>query len=207
MSVCIKGTCPHERGVFIWVADGVWLDDKADPNYGGYPWVHDTSAPGAHGHLEVCDLKPFATPEEAGEVCACGHHEHGGAGGPIPSGMISNPRPCLSCECADFSHRPEDLARWRAAGMLSANRFRFGETTPQPLNDHELLARLSEGEAVPGHPAACKREGCAHLALWHGQNGKFKGQPCGKCECPGFTREAGQVMPEVQGSLFDGAFA
>jgi hypothetical protein len=207
VSVCTTGRCPHDRGVFIWLADGPWLGDQADSNHGGYPWVHDTTEPGSGGHLVVCDLKPFATPVEAGEVCACGHHEHEADPGPLPAGMVAKPRHCRSCGCPDFQHRPEDIARWRAAGLLSANRYRHGETVPQPLDEHELLARLSEGEAVPGHPAACAREGCAHLTLWHGENGRFKGKPCGKCPCPGFTREAGQVMPLVQGSLFDEVLA
>ena len=32
MSRCITGTCPHERGVFIWLADGPWRGDPADPD-------------------------------------------------------------------------------------------------------------------------------------------------------------------------------
>jgi len=66
MSRCITGTCPHERGVFIWLADGPWRGDPADPDYGRYPWVHDTTM--IPGHLTVCDLMPFATAMEAGEA-------------------------------------------------------------------------------------------------------------------------------------------
>lgn len=63
MSVCTRAVCPHEppQGVFIWLGDGPEPD-------GTYPWVHDTSK--SPGHLEVCELMPFATPEEAGEVPA-----------------------------------------------------------------------------------------------------------------------------------------
>jgi len=66
MSRCITGTCPHERGVFIWLADGPWRGDPADPDYGRYPWVHNTTM--IPGHLTVCDLMPFATAIEAGEA-------------------------------------------------------------------------------------------------------------------------------------------
>ena len=66
MSRCITGTCPHERGVFIWLADGPWRGDPADPDYGRYPWVHDTTM--IPGHLTVCELMPFATAIEAGEA-------------------------------------------------------------------------------------------------------------------------------------------
>lgn len=68
MSVCTTGKCPHKQGkqgVFIWLGDGPWLDDPADPDYGRYPWVHDTTM--IPGHLVVCDLLPFATAEEAEE--------------------------------------------------------------------------------------------------------------------------------------------
>jgi len=66
MSRCITGTCPHERGVFIWLADGPWRGDPVDPDYGGYPWVHDTTM--IPGHLTVCELMPFATAIEADEA-------------------------------------------------------------------------------------------------------------------------------------------
>lgn len=59
MSVCTRATCPHERGVFIWLGDGPDAD-------GTYPWVHDTTM--IPGHLVVCDLMPGATAEEAGEA-------------------------------------------------------------------------------------------------------------------------------------------
>jgi hypothetical protein len=198
MSACTRGTCPHNRGVFVWLGDG------AEPD-GTFPWVHDTT--NIPGHLIVCDLMPPATAEEAGEVCACGHSsgDHN-ASGPVCGSPPSRRRPC-SCGCPDFEHRPEDLARWREAGLLTGSRFGPGETTPRPADEDEQGVRLSAGEAVPGHHGACKREGCAHLTLWHGENGRFKGKPCRRCPCQGFTREAGQVMPLVQGSLFDGVFA
>jgi hypothetical protein len=187
MSVCTRGTCPHGRGAFIWCGDG-------EP----YVWVHDsTNIP---GHLIVCDLMEPATAEEAGEVCACGHssdlHE---ATGPVPVGDSTRKRPC-SCGCPDFEHRPEDIERWRETGQLSGSRYRAGETTPRPDDDDELRDRLSAGEAVPGGPGACAREGCAHLILWHERRGKSRA--CGKCGCPAYTTEAGQVMPLAQLELF-----
>ena len=66
MSRCNTGTCPHERGVFIWLADGPWRGEPADPDYGRYPWVHNTTM--IPGHLTVCELMPFATAIEAGEA-------------------------------------------------------------------------------------------------------------------------------------------
>ena len=105
MSVCTRAICAHGQGAFLWLGDGPEAD-------GTYPWVHDSST--SPGHLEVCDLMPFATAEEAGEVCACGHPGSGHkASGPVPPGRSTRPRPC-SCGCPDFRHRPEDLARWRA---------------------------------------------------------------------------------------------
>jgi hypothetical protein len=112
VSFCTRGTCPHDRGVFAWLGDGPWFGDPADPDHGNFPWVHDTTMP--PGHLEVCELKPFATPEEAGELCACGHpsHEHHWPTGPVTCEY--RPVPC-PCGCPDFRHRPEDLERWREA--------------------------------------------------------------------------------------------
>jgi DNA (cytosine-5)-methyltransferase 1 len=66
VSTCTTGTCPHGRGVFIWLGDGPWQGEAADPDNGRYPWVHDTSV--SPGHLHVCDLMPFATPREAREA-------------------------------------------------------------------------------------------------------------------------------------------
>lgn len=63
MSVCTTGTCPHDKRSFIWLGDGPEDD-------GTYPWVH--AAPVGPSRLEVCDLKPFATAEEAGEAPATG---------------------------------------------------------------------------------------------------------------------------------------
>lgn len=68
MSVCTTGTCPHGKDSFIWLGDGPWLGDPADPDYGRYAWVH--ASPVGPGHLEVCDLTPFATAAEAGEMPA-----------------------------------------------------------------------------------------------------------------------------------------
>jgi hypothetical protein len=49
--------------------------------------------------------------------------------------------------------------------------------------------RLSRGEAVPGGPGACGRDGCAHLTLWHGQNGRYRRRPCRQCDCPAFVAQ------------------
>jgi hypothetical protein len=190
MSVCTPGTCPHDRDVFVWKADGEWREDPADPNFGKFPWVHSTTMD--PGHLEVCDLKPFATAEECGELCACGcsSSQHKAGPGGIPPGMLSNPRRC-PCGCPDFEHRAEDIARWREERAIG------GRTS---AGEDEQRARLSEGRSVPGGPGACAREGCAHLTLWHERKGKFRA--CRKCPCPAFTGEAGQVMPDVQLELF-----
>jgi hypothetical protein len=114
MSVVTRAICPHGRGVFVWLGDGPWLGDPADPDYGGYPYVHDTST--SPGHLEVCELMPFATAEEAGEVCACSHSSgwHEVAPGPIPAGMLAKPRSCSwrSCGCPDFRHWAESRPMW-----------------------------------------------------------------------------------------------
>jgi hypothetical protein len=108
VSFCTRSTCPHDRGVFVWLGDGPWLGDPADPDYGSYPWVHDTTM--TPGHLEVCELMAFATPREAGELCACGCPSHVHRWNPGPIGHEYKPRPC-PCGCPDFRHRPEDLAR------------------------------------------------------------------------------------------------
>jgi hypothetical protein len=143
MSVCTQATCPHGRGVFAYLADGPWRGDQADPNWGRYPWVHDTTAEDARGALEVCDLMPFALPVDVGEMCACGHSSdmHKTGPGPIPAGMLANPRPCW-CECGDFRHRREDLERWRA----EAGR-RRGAARPVAVAEP-----ASPGEARPGEP-------------------------------------------------------
>lgn len=110
MSFCTTGTCPHDRDVFIWLADGPWLGDPADPDFGGYPWVHATAA--SPGHLEVCELKPFATAEEAGQVCACGHDSrHHPPSGPVPDApaVAARAMPCRDCGCTDFRHRPAEV--------------------------------------------------------------------------------------------------
>ncbi len=53
--------------------------------------------------------------------------------------------------------------------------------------------RLSRGEPVPGGPGACARPGCAHLTLWHGEHGRYRGRPCRKCDCPAY-------MPQPEGA-------
>lgn len=114
MSFVTRATCPHKRGVFAWLADGPQRGDQSDPNWGRYPWVHDTTVPGGHGRLGVCDLMPFALPVDVGEMCACGHSAdmHKADPGPLPDGMIAKPRPC-ACNCPDFRHRREDIEKQR----------------------------------------------------------------------------------------------
>ena len=29
--MCTTAACPHGRGVFVWLGDGPWLGDPADP--------------------------------------------------------------------------------------------------------------------------------------------------------------------------------
>jgi hypothetical protein len=66
MSVCTTAACPHGKNSFVWLGDGPWHGDPGDPDCNRWPWVHATSV--SPGRLEVCDLKPFATDEEAGEA-------------------------------------------------------------------------------------------------------------------------------------------
>jgi hypothetical protein len=137
VSFCTRGRCPHDRGVFAWLGDGPWLADSADPDYGGYPWVHDTTM--TPGHLEVCELKAFAAPEEAGEVCACGcpSHVHCWPRGPVTHEY--RPSPC-PCGCPDFRHRPQDVERW-----LEAERGRRG-SRPAPGADGPVAAEPAPAE-------------------------------------------------------------
>jgi len=100
VSVCTTGTCPHGKDSFIWLGDGPWLGDPADPDYGRYAWVH--ASPVGPAQLEVCDLMPFATPAKAGEDCkGCGHgsSRHEWPQGPIGHGEDRSPGRCLDCGC------------------------------------------------------------------------------------------------------------
>jgi hypothetical protein len=80
---------------------------------------------------------------------------------------------------------------------------------PMTAEDGRICDLLARGEAVPGGPGACAREGCHHLTLWHRgerDNRSYRKQPCRKCRCPGWTDEVGAEMPPeppVQGMLFD----
>jgi hypothetical protein len=155
MSFCTRGRCPHDRDAFIWLGDGPWLGDESDPDYGRFPWVHSTTM--TPGHLEVCELKPFATAEEAGELCACGHpsHEHRWPTGPI--GHEYRPVPC-PCGCPDFRHRPEDLERYWAA---------------------ERGRRVSDPPPAPATPAVVEAEppGDGQLELFPVVAGSRPGRP------------------------------
>lgn len=185
MSVCTTGTCPHDRGVFVWLGDGPWRGDESDPDYNSYPWVHDTTM--VPGHLEVCELMPFATPAEAGEACedcGCGSGRHVWPTGPIGHGGDRMPKECLDCACL---------------------RMRYRAVTPvRPAGEED---RLMRGEAVPGAAGACSRERCAHSALRHrsGSSRSYRGSACRSCRCPGWTDEPLAVMPpdpDVQLALF-----
>ena len=53
--------------------------------------------------------------------------------------------------------------------------------------------RLARGEAVPGGPGTCARDGCAHLTLWHGEHSRHRGRPCRQCSCPAY-------LPQPEGA-------
>ena len=57
-----------------------------------------------------------------------------------------------------------------------------------------LTDRLARGEAVPGGPGACDRDGCAHLTLWHGEHGRYNKRPCRQCGCPAY-------LPQPEGAV------
>jgi hypothetical protein len=65
--------------------------------------------------------------------------------------------------------------------------------------DHEgnQQDQLSRGEAVPGGPGACDRDGCAHLTLWHGEHGRYRKRPCRQCSCPAY-------LPQPEGAAILG---
>jgi hypothetical protein len=102
VSYCVTATCPHGRGVFIWLGDG------QDPD-GRYPWVHNTTLPGSRGHLEVCELMEAATAAEGGETCGSCGHAVGEDGHPWPKGRhtgdVPSPLPC-TCGCTAWSDPP-----------------------------------------------------------------------------------------------------
>lgn len=187
VSYCVTGICPHGRGVFIWLPGGA-----------PYLWVHSTTAPGAGGRLEVCGLMPPATAVEAGEACRdCGHGT-GPDGHLWPEGRFTGEYPSPgACRCGCAAWMQPGPPRGALARMVASD------------EETEQRHRLSAGEAVPGGPGACTRDGCGHLTLWHGDAIRgylHKGQPCRKCRCPGWTDEPGAVMPPrapEQGSLFD----
>lgn len=161
MSFVTRATCPHGRGVFAWLGDGPQRGDQADLNWGRYPWVHDTTTPGDHGHLEVCDLMQFALPVDVGEMCACGHSSdmHKATDGPIPAGRLAKPRAC-HCDCPDFRHRREDLERWAAkpAESSPAPTPRLAPTAA-PSGPAEQLTLFGDPEPVDVHgPKRRRRE-------------------------------------------------
>lgn len=102
MSICVTAVCRHGKPSMIWLGNG---PDET----GTYPWVH--AAPVGPSRLEVCDAMPWATAEEAGEVCACGHEHREHAPGRARGGK--RVEACTECPCPWFRHRPEDLARER----------------------------------------------------------------------------------------------
>ena len=54
-----------------------------------------------------------------------------------------------------------------------------------PGQDDDAEDRLARGEAVPGGPGACDRDGCAHLTLWHGEHGRYRGPALPPVRLPG----------------------
>ncbi len=139
------GTCPHGRDVFIWLGDGPWLGDEKDPDHGRYPWVHGTTM--TPGHLTVCELMPFATAAEAGQVCACGHESRSHPpSGPVPDApaVAARAMRCLDCGCDGFRHRAEDLERWRAAQPRWAERATEPAMPPAaPVSPPPVYAQLA----------------------------------------------------------------
>jgi len=67
------------------------------------------------------------------------------------------------------------------------------------MTDEEgiLQDRLARGEAVPGGPGACDRDGCAHLTMWHGEHGRYRKRPCRQCDCPAY-------LPQPEGAAILG---
>jgi Protein of unknown function (DUF3631) len=59
-----------------------------------------------------------------------------------------------------------------------------------------ITDRLARGEAVPGGPGACGRDGCWHQQLWHDRTST---KPCRKCGCPGY------VLPHTGPAATNGA--
>jgi hypothetical protein len=40
---------------------------------------------------------------------------------------------------------------------------------------------------------ACQRMAAdGHLTLWHGTNGRYRAEPCTKCDCPAYTDQEPQ---------------
>jgi hypothetical protein len=58
--------------------------------------------------------------------------------------------------------------------------------------------RLARGEAVPGGPGACGRDGCWHQMLWHDRHGE---KPCRRCGCPGYQPHPSPAASEGAGIL------
>ena len=54
-----------------------------------------------------------------------------------------------------------------------------------PGQDDDAEDRLARGEAVPGGPGACDRDGCTHLTLWHGGHGRYRGRALPPVRLPG----------------------
>ena len=55
--------------------------------------------------------------------------------------------------------------------------------------------RLARGEAVPGGPGACDRDGCAHLTLWHGEHGRVPQAALPPVRLPGLRRRSPRARP------------
>ena len=68
-----------------------------------------------------------------------------------------------------------------------------------PRDDWAGIDRLAHGEAVPGHPHACAREGCAHGNPQH--TPKTTARACEQCSCPGWIPARQTARTADEGAL------
>jgi hypothetical protein len=68
--------------------------------------------------------------------------------------------------------------------------------TATPRDDWAGIDRLAHGDAVPGHPHACARDGCGHGKPQH--TPKTTARACEQCPCPGWipARQAAQAAQD-----------
>jgi len=55
----------------------------------------------------------------------------------------------------------------------------------------------------PAGPARATGPGCAHLTLWHGEHGQYRGKPCRQCDCPAYVAqpEGAAILSQLQAVL------